>query len=127
MVGLVMNRSQKVEDWLDRCRNPKKQLMEQLRETILAADDRIEETIMWKAPTFTYKGEIATMFPNATSFACLLFHDGKQIPGDYPSLLPENTTARTLRIRDSDDLAIKRDELIALVRSWCDMKDMATT
>ena len=122
-----MNRSPKVDHWLDRSRNPKKPLMAAVRETILAADDRIEESIKWSAPTFTYKGEIATMFPNATSFACLLFHDGEQIPGDYPSLLPENTAARTLRIRDSDDLATKRDELIALVRSWCDMRDMATT
>ena len=118
-----VSRNPAVDKWIGSWRNPKKPLVEAVRDVILAADPRVAETIKWKAPTFTYKGELATVFPNAMSYACLLFHDGDAIPGDYPSLLPESTHGRTMRFRDEQDLEKKRGELVKIVRAWCDLMD----
>jgi hypothetical protein len=109
--------------WIRDSRNPQKHLIAAVRNVILAADPRIAEEIRWKAPTFSYRGVLATFFPHATSYACLLFHDGDSIPGTYPSLLPESTHGRTMRFRDLADLEKKRAELVRLVRAWCEMQD----
>jgi hypothetical protein len=119
------NRNSQVDTWLKALRNPQRPLIEAVRDVVLGADDRISETIKWRAPTFTYKGELASFVPYPTSYACLLFHEGETIPGNFPSLLTENTQARTLRIRDVADLETKREEIKTIVRAWCDMQDQA--
>lgn len=113
----------KVDAWLRTSRSAHKDLIAAVRQAVLAADPRITEDIRWKSPTFVYHGTFATFFPNSTSYICLLFHEGALIPGDYPSLLPESSQARTMRFRDLADLETKRAELARLVRSWCDMQD----
>uniref|UniRef100_A0AAN0NLP6 DUF1801 domain-containing protein n=1 Tax=Yoonia rhodophyticola TaxID=3137370 RepID=A0AAN0NLP6_9RHOB len=51
-----------VDAWLDAYDNPMKPVVEALREVILDADPRVSETIKWQAPTFVYKGNIASFF-----------------------------------------------------------------
>jgi len=52
--------------WFTRYTNPQKGLVQAVRELILNADDRVAETIKWQAPTFMYKGNIASFYPKAT-------------------------------------------------------------
>jgi len=120
-----MNRSPAVDKWLNAFRNPQRPLVEAVREVVLSADERITETIKWRTPTFTYKGELASFFTHPTSYTCLLFHEGEAIPGHFPSLIEESTQARTLRIRDVADLDAKREEIKTIVRAWCDLQDAA--
>jgi uncharacterized protein YdhG (YjbR/CyaY superfamily) len=58
-----MPKQKEVEVWLEKYDNPMKPVVLKLRDIILAADDRIDECIKWQAPTFTYKGNIASFFP----------------------------------------------------------------
>lgn len=118
-----MNKNQIVDDWLEKYENPMKEVVMAMRNIILTADDRMEETIKWQAPTFTYKGNLATFFPKAKKHASLMFHTGKTIPGNFSSLEGDASAARTMKVKDMDDLAAKKDELIAIVRIWCEMMD----
>ena len=68
--------TKEVDAWLTKYDNPMKPLVKRLREIILAADDRIDETIKWQTPTFAYKGNLASFQPRAKKFASLLFHTG---------------------------------------------------
>jgi uncharacterized protein YdhG (YjbR/CyaY superfamily) len=52
-----------------------------IRDIVLGADPRIEETIKWQAPTFTYKGNLASFYPKSKEHASLMFHVGAKIPG----------------------------------------------
>ena len=118
-----MNRSAEIDAWLEAYDNPMKPVVAAMREAILAADPRVTETIKWQAPTFVYKGNIASFFPRAKAHASLMFHKGATIPGDFRNLEGDGAEARSFKVMDLDDLAAKEAELAAIVRAWCDMKD----
>ncbi len=52
-----MNVNKEVDAWFDDFDHPLKDAMVRVREVILGADSRIEETVKWSTPTFMYKPE----------------------------------------------------------------------
>lgn len=112
-----------VDDWFARYDNPQKDLVQAVRRAILAADKRMAETIKWQAPTFTYKGNLASFYPKSKAHASLMFHNGAQIPGEYPSLEGTGDVSRVMKFTDAADLKRKTPELKRLVKAWCDWKD----
>ena len=112
-----------VEAWMAAYDNPMKPVVEAMRQVILAADTRVGECIKWQAPTFTYKGNIASFFPKSKKHASLMFHTGATIPGDWAHLEGDGKEARSFKVANLEELEDKRDELTAIVRAWCDMKD----
>jgi uncharacterized protein YdhG (YjbR/CyaY superfamily) len=120
-----MTTSPEVDRWMAAYDNPQKSLVQAVREVILAADPRVSECIKWQAPTFTYKGNIASFFPKAKAHASLMFHKGATIPGTFAILEGDGPEGRSLKIRDAGDLAAKRGELEAIISAWCDLQDRA--
>lgn len=112
-----------VDAWMAKYDNPQKPLVEAVRKVILDADPRIDETIKWQAPTFIYKGNLASFYPRAKVHVSLMFHTGERIVGDFPSLEGSGDTGRVLKIRDAADLRSKSAELKRIVRAWCDQRD----
>lgn len=112
-----------VDAWMAKYDNPQKALVQAVREVIMATDPRVGECIKWQAPTFTYKGNIASFFPKAKKHASLMFHKGATIPGNYPALEGDGAEARSMKFADLDDLAVKREQLEDVVRAWCAMRD----
>ena len=91
-------KSPEVDAWLDAYDNPMKPVVAAIREVILATDPRITEAIKWQAPTFIYKGNIASFFPKAKKHASLMFHKGASIPGQFPNLTGEGKEARSFKV-----------------------------
>lgn len=120
-----MPRRPKVDAWFDRYDNPMKPVVQRLREIVLDADDRIDETIKWQAPTFTYKGNLASFYPKSKQHASLMFHQGAQIPGDHTRLEGTGDTSRVLKIATVAEADAARDDLISIVRAWCAWRDEA--
>ncbi len=118
-----MNRSSEVDAWLANYDNPQKELVAAVRLAILGADDRVTECVKWQAPTFVYKGNIASFFPKAKKHASLMFHKGASIPGDWPSLEGDAKDGRSMKFADAADLAAKSKELVGVVKAWCDQQD----
>lgn len=118
-----MNRNPVVDAWFETYDNPQKAAVAKVREIILAADERITESIKWKAPTFEYKGNIASFFPRAKKHVSLMFHQGAKIPGAHALLEGDGDTSRTAKFADDGDIEAKRAQLEAVVRAWCDLKD----
>ncbi len=118
-----MNTDPEVEAWLAAYDNPMKPVVMAMRDVILRADPRIGETIKWQAPTFTYKGNLASFFPRARKHASLMFHTGQSIPGDYPGLETGAKFAATMKVASLDALDGRAAELAAITIAWCDMKD----
>lgn len=112
-----------VDAWMARYENPQKPLVEAVRRVILTADPRIGEAIKWQAPTFTYKGNLASFFPRARTHVSLMFHTGASIPGHYPSLEGTGETSRVMKILSTADLEMKAAELARLAKAWCDQRD----
>lgn len=112
-----------VDAWMAKYDNPQKPLLEAVRQTILRADKRMAECIKWQAPTFAYKGNLASFYPKATAHVSLMFHTGAKIDGDFPSLEGSGDTSRVMKFADASDLKRKTAELKKLVRAWCDQRD----
>jgi uncharacterized protein YdhG (YjbR/CyaY superfamily) len=117
-----MRKQKEVEDWLSNYENPMKPVVLKLREIILNADKRIGECIKWQAPTFTYKGNMASFFPKSKKHASLLFHQGAQIPGLHELLVGEGTTSRTMKIANIEDAERNKQDIERIVKAWCDWK-----
>jgi hypothetical protein len=50
-----MMASKEVDRWFEDYDNPMKEVVQRVREIIMAADEGMEETIKWQAPTFVFK------------------------------------------------------------------------
>lgn len=116
---------EEVENWLRAYDNPMKPVVEKMREIILSADPRLDECVKWQAPTFTYKGNMASFFPRSKKHASLMFHKGALLPGDFPNLEGDGKEARSFKVADLDDLEQKTDELRRICVAWCDLQDQA--
>jgi hypothetical protein len=112
-----------VDEWFAAYENPQKDVLLYLRRVILAADERIGETIKWKSPTFVYKGNIASFNPRSKKHASLLFHTGAHIPGEFPHLEGTGDVARYLKVADLAQATELEAELTSIIRAWCDLQD----
>jgi hypothetical protein len=112
-----------VDRWFQKLDHPLKELMLLVRKMILEADDRITESIKWSAPTFEYKGNLASFQPNAKKFVSLMFHRGSEIPGKHPALVGDGALVRIMRFQDVRDAENHQESLEAIVHAWCDWKD----
>ena len=95
------------------------------RDIMLAADDRITECIKWQAPTFVYKGNLATFNPRSKKHISLVFHTGAEIPGQHPHLDGDGPQTRTMKFAEMEEIEARKSALEAVVKAWCDHKDMA--
>lgn len=117
-----MSTSPDVDAWFADYEHPAKAAMERVRRVILE-DERISETIKWKAPTFMYKENLASFNPRTKSHVSLMFHTGASIPGNHPRLEGGGETARYMKFTDLTDVDSAADELRAVVAAWCSYKD----
>lgn len=118
-----MPRQPEVDAWFARYDNPMKEVVQRVREIVLDTDPRVDECIKWQAPTFTYKGNIASFYPKSRQHASLMFHQGAKIPGSYPRLEGSGDTSRVIKVADLDEAEAARAELESIVRAWCDWRD----
>lgn len=118
MASMSDNRDSVVEAWFESYDNPQQDLVRAVREVVLSVDPRVSETIKWQAPTFMYRGNIASFYPRATKHVSLMFHTGASLPDPQGVLAGEGETSRVLQIIDADDLAAKTDALRGLVSDW---------
>jgi hypothetical protein len=118
-------RNPAVDEWFATYDNPQKEVLLYMREAILDSDARIEESIKWKSPTFSYKGNIASFMPRSKKHASLMFHTGATIPGEFPHLQGTGDVARYFNVADLEEARQLEPELLSIFRAWCDMKDAA--
>ncbi|MDJ0767757.1 MAG: DUF1801 domain-containing protein [Ilumatobacter sp.] len=110
-----------VDEWFAAKQHPLEPIMQRVRDLILDADDRVEESIKWQTPTFSFEGNIASFNP-AKRFVSLLFHTGATIDGDFPRLEGGGKQVRIMRFHDLDEVAAGGDELQAVIRAWCEQR-----
>ena len=115
-----------VDDWFAKYENPKKDVVLRIREIVLGAAARIEETIKWQAPTFTYDGNLASFYPKSKEHASLMFHTGAKIPGKHPRLEGTGSTSRVMKIATIAEANRAKSDIEKIVRAWCDWRDRST-
>lgn len=75
------NRSEAVNQFMQKLEHPLKAEIEAVREMILGSDPQITEQIKWNAPSFCYQGEDRVTFrlSPATDSIQLIFHRGAKV------------------------------------------------
>ena len=121
-----MPKRPEVEQWLAAYDRPLKPLLLALRDIILAADARIDETIKQQTPTFTFNGNLASFQPRSKKHVSLMFHVGAMIPGAHPKLEGTGDTARFMSFPDLASVQAAKRDLVRVVRAWCDWQDART-
>lgn len=114
----MKNATSSVDEWFREMDHPQKDAMLLVRQAILEADDRMTESIKWSAPTFEYKGNLASFQPRAKKFVSLMFHCGSEIPGHHPKLEDDAALVRTMRFTEVADGETNRAALQAVVKAW---------
>ncbi len=118
-----MGEAAKVDEWMANADNPFKDLWEVIRSTILSTDPKMEEDIKWGAPTFMYKGNLATFNPRAKKFVNLTFHTGAKIDDPDGVLEGDAAEARVFRVESAEEFSTKKSGLENVVRNWITMQD----
>jgi hypothetical protein len=117
-----MSTSPEVDEWFERYDNPQKDLADAVRRAILDADERVTETIKWQAPTFVYRGNIASFYPKSKAHVSLMFHSGASLPDPEGLLAGEGDVSRVARFADAAELSRKKAALQELIRAWVAMR-----
>ena len=118
-----MPERKEVDAWLAAADHPRERAIRALRSVILSADERMDECIKWKSPTFTYKGNFASVNPRAKAHVSLMLHRGAALPGDHPRLEGGGTTARYVRFANTAEVKAAAEEIQAIVKAWCALRD----
>lgn len=93
-----------------------------IRKLILQIDERISETIKWSAPTFVYKGNIATFNLRTKNFVNLTFHEGSIIKDPYHILEGNGKKAKVIRFKNLEDIECKTEALQTVFKNWIKLK-----
>jgi hypothetical protein len=113
-----VTRNPEVDTWFAEYQSPLKDAMLRVREIILE-EPRMTESIKWKTPTFSYRGNLASFNPRSKAHVSLLFHNGASIPGDHPRLEGGGDVARYMRLADLAEVEAAADDIRAVVAAWC--------
>jgi uncharacterized protein YdeI (YjbR/CyaY-like superfamily) len=119
----MANKNPQVDELLKKKKNPMTAEIERVREIILETSDKIEETVKWSAPTFMYKGNIASFYMNTKQHVSLMFHTGAQIPDRYKILEGDGNVSRVVKFADMNDIERKKKALKSVIKEWIKLKD----
>ncbi|WP_431308394.1 DUF1801 domain-containing protein [Demequina litorisediminis] len=114
-----------VDLWMGHYTSPMKDVVQHLRWILLASDDRVEESIKWSTPTFSYRGDIASFYPQGSMAAVLVFHRAGLLPTTFPGLEPAPRDGRVMRIISIAEAEDRRDTIEDIVHAWIDWRDGA--
>src|SRR5215831_9604617 len=112
----MSNKNPKVDEFIKKKNNPMTPEIQRVREIILEVSDKIEESIKWSAPTFMYKGNIASFYMNTKQHVSLMFHTGAAIPDKYEILEGDGNVSRVVKFADMTDIESKKKALQSIIK-----------
>lgn len=117
------NKTAEVDAYVAKLEHPFKGEVQAVREIIKGVNRQISEQIKWNAPSFSYKGYMATFNLHAKQHVHLVWHNGAilqessgLLEGDYPD-------RRMTYFASMADVEAKRPALEGLVRQWVQVMD----
>ncbi len=108
---------------MDELDHPFKAEVQAVREIILNVDQNITQEVKWKAPSFSYKGYMATFNLWAREHVHLIFHNGAILSNESGLLEGNYPDRRMVYFKDMGDVKSKRVALEGLIRQWIKLMD----
>jgi len=112
-----------VDAFMSELEHPFKAEVQAVREIIKGVNENMTEEVKWNAPSFGYKGYMATFNLWAKNHVHLVFHNGAILDqglgileGDYPD-------RRMVYFANKDDVKAKKAALVKAVEQWIRLMD----
>ena len=103
--------------------HPLKAEVQALREIILGVNPNITEQIKWNAPSFSYKGYLATFNLHLPTQIRLIFHNGAILNDKSGLLEGDYVDRRIVYFANMQDVQTKRAGLAKAIRAWVKAMD----
>ncbi|MEM7117634.1 MAG: DUF1801 domain-containing protein [Chloroflexota bacterium] len=113
-----MNRNPDVETFMTDLEHPLKAELLRVREIILQSDDKIQEAIKWKAPTFFYKKNLLTLTVRTKKHVHLFFQQGALLGERFGILEGDAEQVRVARFHTMAEVEANKGAIEAVVRAW---------
>jgi hypothetical protein len=123
MAKKTVNQTEKVNEFMEELDHPFKAEVQAVREIIKNVHPDITEEIKWKAPSFSYKGYMATFNLWAKQHVHLIFHNGAILNHDSGLLAGEYVDRRMVYFSDMEDVRAKQPALEKAIREWVSLMD----
>lgn len=95
--------SKEVSEYINNLSEDKKEIVKALREIILSVDPSLNESLKWKQPVYSKKGDICYIFP-AGNHVNLGFYNGTELKDPKKLLEGTGKTMRHIKIRSLEDI-----------------------
>lgn len=117
--------TEKVDEFLAVLDHPFKAEVQAVRDIIKAVHPQITEEIKWKAPSFSYKGYMATFNLWARQHVHLVFHNGAILNQAGGILEGDYVDRRMVYFRSMDEVRAKQTVMETAIREWIAIMDSA--
>lgn len=117
------NKTEEVDEFMDKLDHPFKAEVQAVRDIIKSVNGDITERIKWAAPSFSYKGYLATFNLWAKQHVHLVFHNGAILSNESGLLEGDYPDRRMAYFYSMDDVEAKRPALEDAVREWVKLRD----
>jgi hypothetical protein len=117
------DRTADVDAYMERLDHPFKDETQAVREIIKGVDLRITEQVKWNAPSFSYRGYMATFNLHAREHLHLVWHNGVVLEDPDGLLEGAYPDRRMTYFTGMADVEAKRPALEGLVRQWVELMD----
>jgi hypothetical protein len=112
-----------VDAFMTELDHPFRAEVQAVREVILGVHPGITEQVKWNAPSFSYRGYLATFSLHRREYAMLIFHDGAILNDQGGLLEGAYPDRRMVYFHSLEDVVAKRPRLEAAIREWIDIRD----
>ena len=112
-----------VDAYMERLDHPLKIEVQAVRTLIKGVDPRITEQVKWNAPSFSYKGYLATFNLRPTHHVHLVWHNGAILQDPAGLLEGRYPDRRMTYFTSMAEVEAKRPSMEALVRQWGELMD----
>lgn len=114
----------KVNEFMGDLDHPLKAEIEQLREIIKNANEKIRERIKWNAPSYYYKEDLVTFNPRSTKHVHLVFHHPSIIKIKSPLLHGDYKDRRMAYFKNKEEVEANKKELENIINELVLLTDV---
>lgn len=111
---------EQVQAMMTALEHPLKDVVEAVRQIILAANPKLQERVKWNSPSFYYQKDFAAFNLRQQGFVQLVivFHDGAMIADRMGLLEGDYKDRRLASFHSMADVEAKKEALVQVVNQW---------
>ena len=122
---LLLMMNDKIQQLIDTLDHPLKKEMIKVITIIQNANPKIESSIKWGGPSFSFKGDMATINPKIKNYVIVIFHKASLFNDDFGFLEEQTKGKAYAKFYNMEDVEKHADGLKKAVNAWVTLMENA--